>query len=552
MKIKLIKGPHEIITEVDAESGITAEELAGRYQSGLPYKVLAVTIDNKLEDLSYVIDRPCAVELLDMRSRAAKLIYENSLVMIYLKAIEETVGRVQVDVPNSLGKTLYTEIRTKEPLTDEMLGRIEKRMHEIVDADIPFEKETADREHAFEMLEKADLHEKKRMLEHAPDVRQVKYYSLDGFTNFFYGVMVPSSGYIDKFALQKYRRGVLLRYPRSADPSRLPDFEDEKKLYAAFGENKKWEKILGVSYVTDLNEKIGAGQEKTIIQLSEALHEKRIVEIADEILKKNRRLVLIAGPSSSGKTTFAKRLCIQLAVAGTYPLYMGTDDYFLEREQTPLDENGEKDYESFESLDTELFNDHMNRLIRGETVDLPTFDFLEGRKKYGRKTALKSGAPIVIEGIHALNVRLTAQVEDSKKYKIYISPLTQLAIDCHNRVPITDARLIRRIVRDNKYRGHSAADTIKSWNKVRDGEEKNIFPYTGEADVFFNSAHAYELCVLKQFAYPLLAEIPRSDEAYSEAVRLMRFLDFFKVIDADLIANDSLLREFIGGSIFVD
>ena len=418
---------------------------------------------------------------------------------------------------------------------------------------MPFVKEVVSREEAMEIFEKDGRKDKQKIMNASLDLKDVKFYSLGGVRDFFYGLMAPSAGYIEHFELMKYRRGVLLRFPHPANPNEIPPYVDETKLYQAFGEQTKWDKLLGVNYVADLNEKIESGEYRELIQLSEALHEKKIAEIADMIKKQNKRIVLIAGPSSSGKTTFARRLCIQLKVNGLDPIYMGTDD-FVEREETPLDENGEKDYENLQALDIELFNSNMNDLLAGEKVDLPTFNFMTGHKEYGKRiTSIRANQPIVIEGIHALNEELTAYIPKEEKFKIYISPLTQLNIDAHNRIPTTDERMLRRMVRDNLYRGHNAQSTIASWPKVRAGEDKNIFPYSSEADVLFNSYHVYEIAVLKKYAEPLLKEIKPEEAEYADAVRMLKFLRFFKTIEDDsIIVNNSIIREFIGGSIFVD
>lgn len=345
-----------------------------------------------------------------------------------------------------------------------------------------------------------------------------------------------------------------MRFPHPSAPDKIPPYVDEQMLYKTFGEQSRWGKLMKINYVSDLNKRIEKGQYKELIQLSEALHERRIVEIADMITKQKKRIVLIAGPSSSGKTTFAQRLCIQLRVNGLEPLYMGTDDYFVEREFTPLDEFGEKNFEDLEAVDIHLFNQNLKDLLDGKAVDLPSFDFLTGHKVFGKRiTSIKSNQPIVIEGIHALNEGLTPEIPKEEKFKIYISPLTQLNIDSHNRIVTTDHRMLRRLVRDYKYRGHSAQSTIASWPKVRAGEDKNIFPFSNEADVLFNSVHLYEICVLKKYAAPLLEAIGPDEPEYSEAVRMLNFLRFFKTIEDDsIIVNNSILREFIGGSVFVE
>ena len=319
-------------------------------------------------------------------------------------------------------------------------------------------------------------------------------------------------------------------------------------------EAKRWQKLLDVIYMPDLNEKVVAGEAKDLILLSEALHEKKIAEMADVITKEKKRIVLIAGPSSSGKTTTAKRLSVQLRVNGLEPLYLGTDDYFVERSQTPRDENGNPNYEGLDALDIELFNSNMNDLLAGKEVDLPEFDFVSGKKMFGKRiTSIRKDQPIIIEGIHALNGKLTELIDDDEKYRIYISPFTQLNIDMHNRVPTTDARMLRRMVRDFKYRNRSAAGTIAQWHQVRAGEDKNIFPFNGEADVVFNTVLVYELAILKKYAEPLLQQIGENEPEYDEAQRLLNFIQPFEIIeDESAIPNNSILREFIGGSVFVE
>lgn len=551
IKIRLITGPRDLPFERTVVQGTTLEDLAGEYKE-LPYMILAAKVDNKISELTKKIERPCTIEFLDMRDQAGNLIYQRSLSLLYLKAVSDVLGKVAVGIENSLCKGLYTEVRTLDPITTEEVRRIENRMKELVRADIPFVKEITDRENALRILLEDGHKEKTRMLQKS-EVEKFPFYSLEGFRNFFYGLMVPSTRYVPLFELKKYRKGVLLRFPHPSAPDRIPPFVDEVLLYHVFGQVKKWDRLMGISYVGDMNEKIETGEYKEIIQISEALHEKRIAQIADMITQKKKRIVLICGPSSSGKTTFARRLIIQLRVNGLEPLYLGTDDYFVERNMTPLDENGEPNFEDIEALDIELFNRDMNGLLSGDEVDIPTFDFLNGKKIFGKRiTRAKKGQPIIIEGIHGLNKRLTESIPDDEKFKIYISPLTQLNIDEHNRIPTTDARMLRRMVRDYQFRGHSAKSTIQSWPKVRKGEDKNIFPYNGEADVFFNSVHIYELNLLKKYAEPLLRSITREEPEYSEALRMLKFLQYFKTIEDDsIIVNNSIIREFIGGSIFV-
>lgn len=557
MVIKLKLQPRDEWIEVSEEPGTTVEALYRKYESQLPYTVLAAKVNGTVERLTWRLEEDSTVELLDMRTQAANLIYQNSLILLYLKAVDDVLGHVEVDIENALNKGLFTEVKRKEPVTAAEVHQIEKRMHQLVKEDIPVKREKLLLEEAEELFTRTGQPEKNELLRAArmrKRLKRIPFYSIDGYKDFFYGQMVPSTGYIQYFQLRKYRRGILLRFPHPSAPDRIPEYVDEKLLYQTFGEQNRWGRLMGISYVSDLNRKIEEGKAKELIQLSEALHERRIVEIADMITKQKKRIVLIAGPSSSGKTTFAQRLCIQLRVNGLDPLYMGTDDYFVEREQTPLDEYGEKDYENLGAVDIHLFNQNMNDLLAGKTVDLPTFDFITGHKEYGKRiTSIGPNQPIVIEGIHALNEDLTPEIPQEAKFKIYISPLTQLNIDSHNRIITTDHRMLRRMVRDYKYRGHSAQNTIKSWPKVRAGEDKNIFPYSNEADVLFNSVHLYEISVLKKYAEPLLLDIRPDEPEYSEAVRMLNFLRFFRAIEDDsVIVNNSILREFIGGSIFVD
>lgn len=535
------------------EHPIFADVLAKRYQKELPYDILACRMNHETRPLHTRIEEPCKLELLDMRDSGAHRIYIASLSFIYVKAIQQLFGKqVPVIFENSLSRGIYTTIRTSG-IDRNTAKQIEMVMQEIVDADYPFIELAVNREEMISYFEENHLHADLRLVKSAPDIQTSKLYTLDGETEICFHDMVPSTGYIKQFEVRRYKNGMLLRFPRSLDPSFIPEYVEQKELYKAFAENVRWEKIAGVAHAADLNETIHKGGARGLILLSEALHEKRIAEIASEIEKSGKRFILIAGPSSSGKTTFAKRLCIQLRVLGLKPLYLGTDDYFKERHETPIGEDGEKDFESLEALDLKLFNDQMNALLQGEKVDLPSFDFHQGTKVFGKRiTSIDSSQPIVMEGIHGLNPGLTNAIPEEEKYKIYISPLTQLNIDPHNRISTTDARLLRRIVRDNQFRSYPASETIKNWKKVRAGEEVNIFPYNDEADVFFNSHLLYELAILKKYALPLLEEIPQEEPAYSEARRLLAFLDFFVLLEEDeYIPNNSIMREFIGGGILV-
>ena len=552
MKIKLQTTTSREYIELEKDAPFTLEELAREYQAEAPYRILLACVDGVDRELTTVIDHDAAIRFYDLRTQSANLAYQRSLSLLYLVAIRDVLG-VDADIDNSLNRGLYTDIKVKGRVHAEEIRRVEARMRELVEADLPINKELCTLEDGIRIWQESGYREKVDLLKEIenPDF-EVRFYELNGYRNYFFGLMLPSTGYLTHFELRKYKSGVLLRFPYYTDPDVIPEYVNEYKMYGAFGEEERWTKLLRTHYLPDLNQAIADNRTKDLILLSEALHEKKISDIADEICRLGKRIVLIAGPSSSGKTTFARRLCIQLRVNGLQPLYMGTDDYFVNRDQTPLDENGERDYENLNALDIDLFNSNMNDLLAGKEVDLPEFDFMEGRKVFGKRiTSIKSDQLIVIEGIHALNGKLTEQIDSKEKYRIYISPLTQLNIDRHNRVPSTDARMLRRMVRDYKYRGHSAADTIAAWPKVRAGENRNIFPYNTEADVLFNSVLEYEIPMLKKYAEPLLREIGPDQPEHSEAVRMLKFLEFFSIIeDESLVPNNSIIREFIGGSVF--
>ncbi|MGI6204930.1 MAG: nucleoside kinase [Anaerovoracaceae bacterium] len=554
MKIELKAPGDRDFRTVTVRKGQTIESVYKSLEEKLPYAVLAAKKDNKVVPLTAKINAHCRIELLDGTTVIGNQTYQHGLTMMYLYSIEKVIGRVRVEIQNSLNKGIYTEIFTKEPVTAAQIDEIEKAMKQLAEDDVPFETAYLNRRETEEFLKDADLQEKLRLVESMPKRNRFKEYKLNDFGNFFYDIMPPSTGYIKVFSLRKYKKGVLLRFPYMEDPGRLPKYVDRKYMYDAFEQAKEWQEILGIHYAIDLNDKNRDGEMARIMLLSEALHQKRIVEIVKNIITQKKRIVLVAGPSSSGKTTFAKQLCIHLNVNGKKPLYLGTDDYFLNRVDTPLDENGEPNFEDLDALDIELFENNMNALLEGKEVDLPRYDFISGRKVYGERiTTITQDSPIVIEGIHALNGALTSHIADKWKYKIYISPLTQLNIDAHTRIPTTDMRMLRRIVRDYKYRGHSAKETIREWPKVRAGEEKNIFPFGAEADDFFNSILIYEMGVLRKYAQPLLEQITPEDREYCDAKRLLRLLDFFDTIEDDeMIVNTSILREFIGGSVFVE
>lgn len=554
MKIKLHTTANKEVIELERKEPFTIEELVREYQDQLPYRILLARVNGVDRELTTVIDKDAEIFFYDQRTQSANLAYQRSLSLLYLVAVKEVLGR-DADIDNSLNKGLYTDIKGYRKVPQEDIEKVERRMREMVEEDLPIVKELCTLEEGIGIWKQLGYQEKVDLLEEIDDPDfEIRFYNLNGYRNYFFGLMLPSTGYLEYFELRKYKSGVLLRFPYYTQPDVIPEYHNDHKLYGAFGEEERWTRLLKTQYLPDLNRAIAEGRTKDLILLSEALHEKRISDIADEICRQGKRIILIAGPSSSGKTTFARRLCIQLRVNGLQPLYMGTDDYFVDRENTPIDENGEPDYENLNAIDIDLFGSNMNDLLAGKEVDLPEFDFMEGKKIYGKRlTSIQSDQPIVIEGIHALNGELTRQIDEKQKYRIYISPLTQLNIDRHNRVPSTDARMLRRMVRDYKYRGHSAANTIAAWPKVRAGENKNIFPYNGEADVLFNTVLEYEIPMLKKYAEPLLREIGPDEPEHSEAVRMLKFLEFFSIIEEErFVPNNSIIREFIGGSVFVE
>ena len=491
------------------------------------------------------------VELLDILDPYANMSYQASLTFLYIHAVHTVCGKnVQIKIENSLSKGLFTNLRGSG-VHDGLDRKLTEYMMEQVKNKTPIHQTWLTRDEVITGIRTG----KNRLpaYETAPDVKGTYLCELNGEKDLFYINTLPHCGYLKLFEVRQYRKGLLLRFPHIKFPNVVPPFEEQQVLYGAFSEENNWERLMHVRYASDLNTLIQKGGAAELILLSEALHEKKIANIAETIKMEGKRIILIAGPSSSGKTTFAKRLCIQLRVLGLNPLYLGTDDYFVDRNDMIPDANGELDFETIEAVDIALFTEQMNALLNGETVDIPEFEFIEGRKQYGRRmVSIDATQPVVIEGIHALNPSLTYGIDEDEKFKIYISPLTQLNIDRHHRVPTTDARMLRRMVRDYRTRGRDAAQTIREWPSVRRGEETYIFPYNSEADMFFNSQCLYELSVLKKYAGPLLHKITPEQPEYPEAQRLLEFLNFFVELEDDsVILNNSIIREFIGGSILM-
>lgn len=533
------------------KKGVTCEEVMKHLS--FAYPIYACKINNRYERLNYKIYDDAKIELFDLRNPYAKMSYQMSVTLLYLKAVKDVSGDdTTVHMANSISKGVFTTVHHTKLSKSELIEKVKERMVKLVEADLPILQVKKSRDEILHMFSKnACFPYESDIVKSAYDIQEVTIATLDDTQHLFYQYLLPSTKYLKLFDLHEYRRGIILQFPQGSDPLHVPTFMEQNLLYEAFSEEKSWENLMGVNEVSTLNQKVLNHEYKEMILLSEALHEKKIADIARKIQEKKKRIVLIAGPSSSGKTSFAKRLCIQLRVIGVKPLYLGTDDYFINRKDLPLQADGTKDFESLSAVDVELFTQQMNHLLSHVTVDLPEYNFITGEKEFGKRvTTLKDDQIIVIEGIHGLNPELTKGIKDDEKFKIYISPLTQLTIDRYHRIPNTDARMLRRLVRDHRTRNVTAAETIESWASVRKGEEKNIFPYNGEADVFFNSQCIYELAVLKKYAEPLLKEITYESSQYAEAQRLLRFLDFFVPIQDDsCITNNSIIREFIGGSI---
>ena len=552
MKLELHWSDGTILTK-EYSDAVTPEMILQDIGYDCGHTVVGCRLNREPIRMNENITEDGVLELLDIRDAYANMSYQTSLIFLYIHAVHTVIGRnVQVKVENSLSKGLFTTLHGARP-EERAARKIQAYMEEQVRKCVPIRETWHTREEILRMITEEGGRNRLPVYETAPDITGSYVCEINGEKDIFYIHMVPHCGYLKLFEVRRYRGGLLLRFPHLKYPDRVPPFEEQKVLYGAFSEETQWQKLMQVRYAWELNRTVENGKAEELIMLSEALHEKKIANIAETIRKKKKRIILIAGPSSSGKTSFARRLCIQLKVLGLDPLYLGTDDYFVDRDEMVPDEKGELDFETIEAVDMELFGRQMNALLNGETVDIPEFDFIEGKKNYGRRiVSIADDQPIVIEGIHALNPRLTSGIKNDQKYRIYISPLTQLNIDRHHRVPTTDARMLRRMVRDHRTRGRDAAQTIREWPSVHRGEETWIFPFNSEADMFFNSHCLYELAVLKKYAKPLLKEITPDMPEYPEAQRMLEFLAFFAELEDDsVILNNSILREFIGGSILV-
>ena len=537
--------------EIPAE--MTLLELAQEVQKKGEPLIVAARVDNVLRDLQTPVGDFHTIELVDTRSEFGRRIYRRSVVFLLIMAVRELYSETEVVVQFTAHKGLYCAIQSPFDVTESVVLELEQRMREIVAENRPIVKKRLQREEVVQLFKKSEQIEKANLVMSLETEKASLYYCGE-FYDYLFGPMVSATGVLDKFALDAMPGGVLLRTPEPSAPEIVPAFKEQPKFGSILMEAERWASVLHCDYVSDLNRYIRRGEVADIIHVSEALHEKKIAEIADHIASniKELRLILIAGPSSSGKTSFAQRLRIQLRVNGIEPVSISLDDYSRNWEDTPRTKDGAYDFENIGALDVELFNDHLVRLLNGEEVILPHYNFLTGKREVGSEhLSIAPTSPLIVEGIHGLNEALTASVPRGKKFKIYISALTQLNIDAHNRIPTTDARLLRRMVRDYQFRGAYALKTLRQWTDVRAGEEKNIFPFQEEANAMFNSALIYELAVLKRYAVPLLEMVPRDVPEYTKANRLLDFCRCFSDITEEYdIPNNSLLREFIGKSIF--
>ncbi|MEH2795242.1 nucleoside kinase [Segatella copri] len=533
------------------EIGSTLFDVFSSFDLKMTHGPVSARVNNKVEGMHYRVYNSKDVEFLDMTTASGSRAYTRTLFFVLCKAVQDIYPAtdVVIDIPVSNG--FYVDIRLGRPVVDEDVNIIRRRMQEIIDARMPIRRFTVPTEDAITLFqEKGDV-EKVKLLKTSGSI-YTTYYKIGEYVDYYYGTLLTNTSQLYLFGLEKYYDGMLLRIPSLKNPDELGEMTRQDKMFDIFKEHHRWQEILGIRTVGDFNQAIEAGHATDIINISEALQEKKLAKIAEDIAqRKGVKLVLLAGPSSSGKTTSCKRLSIQLAVNGLKPLQISLDDYFVDRDKTPKDENGEYDFESIYALNLDLLNDQFNALFRGEEVDLPKYDFPSGKSiKSGKKLKLETNNVLVVEGIHALNPELTAHIPEEQIYRVYASALTTILLDNHNYIPTTDNRLLRRIIRDYKYRGVSAQETIHRWPSVRAGENKWIFPFQENADAMLNTAMLYELSVLKMQAEPLLQQVPENCEEYAEAYRLLKFLKYFKGIPYNNLPPTSLLREFLGGSSF--
>ena len=534
--------------------GTPYRQIAADFQKNYAHDILLVNRNGKLCELHKTLDRNCTLKMVTAEEKPGMQTYERSVVFLMLKAFYDVAGREHVEriaVEYSISHGLFIRARGSFTLDQALLDRVESRMREIAAQALPIRKQSVNTDDAVELFQQTQMYDKARLLSFRIN-SHVNIYTLDGFSDYFYGYMVPDTGYLKCFGLELFEDGFVLRLPDQKDPDRLGEFHPSIKVFREMHDATRRSEALHISNVAEMNEVISAGNATQMILAHEAMMEKKIGDIAEEIAsRRDVRFVMIAGPSSSGKTTFSHRLSTQLVACGMRPHPIATDNYFKNRSETPRDQNGQYDFESLGAMDIEQFNQDMTRLLNGETVEIPQFNFKKGVREYnGDYLTLGAQDVLVIEGIHCLNDQFSYSLPKESKYKIYISCLTTLNIDDHNRIPTTDARLLRRIERDARTRGYSAQATIRMWPSVRKGEENNIFPFQDSADTVFNSALIYETALLKPYVEPLLFGVPKDCEEYIEAKRLLKFLNYFLPLPADDVPKTSLMREFVGGGCY--
>ncbi len=530
----------------------TYYDLAQAQQAKHVTPIVAACVGNELKELGSAVTVPDdTVSFLDLTTKDGMRIYQRTVTFLLFVAAKKCFPEEVLLVNHHISGGYFCEFEEIAHCTEDRLMQIEAEMRRLVAAALPITKQTMGIDDALELFNEQGMVDKEALIKYRR-TSTINIYTLDGVSNYFYGYMMPYTKDVTCFKLQAYAHGFILLFPDEKDPTQLAVCTPQPKLSEVFRESEQWARILEVDTVAALNDTISQGKLNELVMVAEALHEKKIAAIADQITAKpETKLILIAGPSSSGKTTFAQRLCTQLRVNGLKPFALSIDDYFVNREKTPLDEDGKFDFEALEAIDTQLFNQHVSQLIGGETVEIPTFNFKTGKREYkGHFITLEADNILVVEGIHGLNEKLSYDIPKENKFKVYVSCLTQLNIDHQNRIPTTDTRLIRRMIRDNQYRGITAETTLSLWYSVRRGENKNIFPFQEQADAMFNTGLIYELAVLKQKAEPLLFAIPRQSPYYSEAKRLLKFLEYFLAADTEYIPRTSIVREFVGGSTF--
>lgn len=535
------------------KEGTTLSDLAKQVQLPQEPIILLAYMDGKLRELFTPMTKDCHVRFVTLKEQAGYMAYKRTATLMFLKACEDLLGTgatTKIALDYSIGNSIFCDFLEDRVIDEAFARSIQKHMEELAKANLPITKRSLDTDQAAKYFDRIGFKGKKELFQFRRESK-MNIYSLDGYDNYFYGYMAPSTGYISAFLVSAYQHGVVLQIPKRKQTEEIVPFTPQPKLFHVMQRSREWTKTMGVDTVGALNDEITHGNINHLILLQEGLQEKLLADIADEIVSKNKRIILIAGPSSSGKTTFSHRLSIQLQIAGLTPHPVSMDDYFLDRELSPRDENGNYNFETIASLDVDLLTKHINQLLDGEEIDVPSYNFISGKREYhGHKLKIGEKDVLVMEGIHGLNGTLTNEIPEDAKYRIYVSALNQINLDEHNRIPSSDGRLLRRIVRDAMTRGNDARETISRWDSVRKGEEDNIFPYQEEADVMFNSAQIYEIAVLKQYAEPLLFAVPRDCPEYQEAKRLLKFLEYFLNIPSEAIPKTSLLREFIGGSCF--